>query len=277
MLDIAFLDRLFSALPASIRDSRPAIGLVLGSGWNRALDDLAVLGECSYAALPGIGAAAVPGHDGRIVLFSLPGRSGATGLAFCGRRHWYECQQWEPTVFPADICRRLGIPRLLLTNAAGGINPVYRPGDIVLVRDHLRLNYLNPLLGPHNPVFGPRFPDQSNVYDEAFRSDLQAAASAVCGRPLMEGVYAFSCGPTFETPSEVRAYGMLGADLVGMSTVPEAIVASACGIRIGALSLVTNMAAGLGSAALTHEEVVETARISTRRMVALLSAFLGQG
>ena len=283
MLDISFLDTLFAALPAEIRNSRPVCALVLGSGWNRSLDDLRIVAECPYESLPGLGKAAVPGHDGRLALFELPAEdkspaSGCSatprlGLAFCGRRHWYECEKWEPAIFPADFCRRLGIPRLLLTNAAGGINPVYRPGDIVLVRDHLRLNYLNPLLGPHNPLFGPRFPDQSHVYTESFRADLRAAAKTA-GVPLREGVYAFSCGPTFETPSEVRAYGLLGADLVGMSTVPEAIVASACGIEVAALSLVTNMAAGLGNAALTHEEVVETARISTGRMVQLLSAFL---
>jgi purine-nucleoside phosphorylase len=216
------------------------------------------------------------------VLFELPapesptaGHSAAPrlGLAFCGRRHWYECLQWEPTVFPADFCRRLAVPRLLLTNAAGGINASYHPGEIVLIRDHLRLTFLNPLLGPHNPLYGPRFPDQSHVYDAAFRADLHAAAQSE-SIPLTEGVYAYSCGPTFETPAEVRAYGMLGADLVGMSTVPEAIVATACGIQVAALSLVTNMAAGLGGTELSHEEVVETARISTERMVRLLSAFL---
>ena len=274
MLDISFLDTLFAALPSEIRNSRPVCALILGSGWNRSLDDLRIVAECPYESLPGLGRAAVPGHDGRIALFEFPDGT-RQGLAFCGRRHWYECEKWEPAVFPADFCRRLGIPRLLLTNAAGGINPVYRPGDIVLVRDHLRLNYLNPLLGPHNPLFGPRFPDQSHVYTESFRADLRAAAKTA-GVPLREGVYAFSCGPTFETPAEVRAYGLLGADLVGMSTVPEAIVASACGIEVAALSLVSNMAAGLASAALTHEDVVETARISTGRMVQLLSAFLRQ-
>lgn len=283
MLDTAILDRAFAALPAAIREAHPSIALVLGSGWNRTLDGLRILAECPYDALPGLGKASVPGHDGRVVLFERPAPpspqsptpSPQTALAFCGRRHWYECQQWEPTVFPADFCRRLAIPRLLLTNAAGGVNPSYHPGDIILVRDHLRLNYLNPLLGPHNPLYGPRFPDQSHVYSEDFRADLRHAAESA-GVPLAEGVYAFSCGPTFETPAEVRAYGILGADLVGMSTVPEAIVATACGIEVGALSLVTNMAAGLGAAALSHEEVVETARVSTERMVALLTAFLSQ-
>lgn len=272
MIDTTILDRAFDALPSAIRDSHPAVALVLGSGWNHALDGLTVLSECSYESLPGLGKASVPGHDGRLVLFELPGASGRVGLAFCGRRHWYECQQWEPTVFPSDFCRRLAVPRLLLTNAAGGINTAYHPGEIVLVRDHLRLSFLNPLLGPHNPLYGPRFPDQSHVYDEAFCADLRAAADAE-SIPLAEGVYAYSCGPTFETPAEVRAYGLLGADLVGMSTVPEAIVATACGIRVAALSLVTNMAAGLGGVELSHEEVVETARVSTDRMVRLLTAF----
>ena len=276
MIRTDILDSAFAALPAAVREARPACALVLGSGWNRALDGLDVLARVPYGDLPGLGAAAVPGHDGALALVRLPGSlDGVTALAFCGRRHWYECQEWEPTVFPADFCRRLAVPELILTNAAGGINPAYRPGDIVLVRDHLRMSYLNPLQGPHNPLYGPRFPDQSHVYGDETAARLRRAATAA-GVVLREGVYAFSCGPTFETPAEVRAYGLLGADLVGMSTVPEAIVASACGIRVGALSLVTNMAAGLGNAALRHEDVVETARTSSERMAALLVAYFAE-
>ena len=137
----------------------------------------------------------------------------------------------------------------------------------------MRLSFLNPLQGPHNPLYGPRFPDQSHVYAGETARRLRAAAAAA-GVPLREGVYAFSCGPTFETPAEVRAYGLLGAGLVGMSTVPEAIVASACGIRVGALSLVTNLAAGLSPAELRHEDVVETARTSAMRLAGLLRAYL---
>ena len=276
MIRTDILDTAFAALPAAIREARPACALVLGSGWNRAIDGLDVLARVPYGDLPGLGAAAVPGHDGALALVRLPGASrGATALAFCGRRHWYECLEWEPTVFPADFCRRLAVPEIILTNAAGGINPAYRPGDVVLVRDHLRMSYLNPLQGPHNPLFGERFPDQSHVYGEETADRLRRAAAAA-GIALHEGVYAYSCGPTFETPAEVRAYGILGADLVGMSTVPEAIVASACGIRVGALSLVTNMAAGLGSAMLRHEDVVETASTSGERLAALLVAYLSE-
>ena len=276
MIRTDFLDAAFDALPLAIRTAQPSCALVLGSGWNRAIDGLDVLARVPYGDLPGLGAAAVPGHDGAVALVRLPGAAhDATALAFCGRRHWYECQQWEPVIFPADFCRRLAIPEIVLTNAAGGINPSYRPGDVVLVRDHLRLSFLNPLQGPHNPLYGPRFPDQSHVYGAETADRLRRAAHTA-GLALREGVYAYSCGPTFETPAEVRAYGLLGADLVGMSTVPEAIVASACGIRIGALSLVTNMAAGLGSAALRHEDVVETARTSGERLAALLVAYLAE-
>lgn len=277
MIRTDLLDRAFDALPATLREAHPCCALVLGSGWNRALDGLDVAARIAYGDLPGLGAAAVPGHDGALALVRLPSPhgAGATALAFCGRRHWYECQSWEPVVFPADFCRRLGVPEIILTNAAGGINPAFRPGDVVLIRDHLRLSYLNPLQGPHNPLYGPRFPDQTHVYGGETADRLRRAAAAT-HVPLHEGVYAFSCGPTFETPAEVRAYGILGADLVGMSTVPEAIVASACGIRVGALSLVTNPAAGLGDAALRHEDVVEAAHTSGERIAALLVAYLAE-
>ncbi len=274
MIRTDILDAAFAALPASFRLSRPRTALVLGSGWNRAVDSLDTLATCDYGRLPGLGAAAVPGHDGALHLVRLPGGSPEdTALVFCGRRHWYECEAWEPVIFPADFCRRLAIPELVLTNAAGGVNPAYRPGDVVLLLDHIRVNALSPLAGPHNPLYGPRFPDQSHVYHPDTARRLRDAARAA-QTPLRDGVYAVRRGPVSEPPAEVRAYALMGADLVGMSTVPEAIVASAIGIRVGAVSLVTNMAAGLNSSDLCHEEVVATARENGARLARILHAYL---
>lgn len=273
MINTTVLDRAFEALPPDIRNARPLCGMVLGSGWSEAVRELTVVAECSYADIPGLGAAAVAGHAGRLILGHLPTHPTQTVLAFCGRRHWYEGVGWDPVVMPADICRRLGIPNLLITNAAGGIRPSLSPGDIVMLRDHLRMSHLNPLQGPHLPQFGPRFPDQSEVYSPALMELLRAAAIEI-GCILTDGIYAFSSGPTFETPAEIRAYGILGADVVGMSTVPEAIVAHASGLRIAALSLISNMAAGISGAHLSHEEVMEVGRAATPVMAALVTAFL---
>jgi purine-nucleoside phosphorylase len=275
VIDMRLLDDAFGSLPKEFRTARPRCGLVLGSGWSRAVEGLTVLAECPYAAIPGLGQTAVVGHAGRLVLAHLRATPAWTVLAFCGRRHWYEGVGWEPVILPADFCRRLGVRNLLITNAAGGIRLNLAPGDIVLLRDHLRMSHLNPLLGPHNPAFGARFPDQSQVYHPVLMELLRRAALDI-GYNLTDGVYAFSGGPSYETPAEIRAYGFLGADVVGMSTVPEAMVASASGMRVAALSLVSNMAAGISGPHLSHDEVLQVARNSEPMLAGLLHAFLAR-
>ncbi len=272
-MDMQFLNRAFEALPAPIRRATPCRAFVLGSGWSRAMDGMEILGECSYADIPGLGRPEVVGHDGRLLLAHLPECPSKPFLAFCGRRHWYEGVGWEPVILPVDVCRRLKVSELLITNAAGGIRNSLKPGDIVVIRDHLRISHLNPLRGPHYPEYGPRFPDQSQVYDPRLIDRLQRAA-VDAGITLAEGVYAFSGGPSYETPAEIRAYGFLGGDVVGMSTVPEAIVASAAGLRVAALSLVTNMAAGIGGRHLAHDDVIDVANASAERLSGLLRAYL---
>ena len=274
-MDMQMLEAAFESLPEMIRRATPRCGLVLGSGWSQSVDALTVIAECPYSAIPSLGATAVVGHVGRLVLAHLPEDPAFTVLAFCGRRHWYEGEGWNPVVMPADVFRRLGIPDMLITNAAGGININLAPGNIVLLRDHLRVSHLNPLQGPHNPAFGPRFPDQSEVY-HPFLCDVLRRAAMEINCPLAEGVYVFSAGPSYETPAEIRAYGILGADVVGMSTVPEAMVASASGIRVAALSLVSNMAAGISGPNLSHEEAMKVAQNSAATMAALVQAFLTQ-
>lgn len=252
----AVFDGALGALPETFRESKPVVAAVLGSGWNGVLASAKTKAEVAYADIPGMGAATVVGHAGRLVLAALP--DGAEALLFCGRRHWYEGAAWEAVVMPAVLAHRLGCRAVVLTNAAGGISPSLHPGSVVALRDHLRLSALSPLQGPHHDAFGPRFPDQSRVYDDALRR-LAVQAGAKCGIEMQEGVYAFSGGPAFETPAEVKALGMLGADVVGMSTVPEAMVASAIGLRVVGLSFVSNWAAGISETPLDGKDVVACA------------------
>ncbi len=273
MINLEVLEKSFAGLPEVFRLARPRCGLVLGSGWSKAVEGLEIIAECSYADIPALGETGVVGHSGRLVLAHLPQQPDWTVLAFCGRRHWYEGVGWESVILPADFCRRLGVPSLLITNAAGGIRLNLKPGDIVMLHDHLRLSFLNPLQGPHLPDFGPRFPDQSQVYCPKLMELLRQAALEI-GHNLTDGVYAFSGGPTYETPAEIRAYGLLGADVIGMSTVPEAMVANASGMKVAALSLVSNMAAGISGPHLSHEEVMEVAATAEPLMVGMVTAFL---
>ena len=270
-MDKRVFDEALASLPPGMRAAKPFAALLLGSGWNQAAGGLDVVCEVPYSAIPGFGAATVVGHDGRLLLART--KRGGEVLVFCGRRHWYEGCEWEPVVMPAVLARRLGAPVFLVTNAAGGIRASLQPGDMVILRDHLRLSPLTPLRGPHDPEFGPRFPDQSRVYDPAL-IELLRAAGARQGLGLTDGVYVLSCGPAFETPAEIRAFGILGADVVGMSTVPEAMVASACGLRVAGVSFVSNMAAGVTGKLLDGDDVVDCAARHAGRLSRLVLDFL---
>lgn len=261
------LEAVAAALPAPFREAPPVCGLILGSGWGDALRPEAVHARVPYAALDGFGASTVAGHHGELLCATLTGRR---VVLFSGRRHYYEGCGLGPVVYPVELLRCLGAPIVLLTNAAGGLNPDFAPGTLMAVEDHLNLTGVNPLRGPHRPEWGPRFPDLSHVYDPAL-TDLLCALEAGVRR----GVYAFSVGPSYETPAEVRALRALGGDAVGMSTVPEAVVAHAAGLRVAALSCVTNPAAGLSPTPLRHEEVLAASEAAKPRMAALVAAFVG--
>jgi len=263
-------DAASAALPPVFRQRPPRCALILGSGWSETLAAAAVLARIDYAAIPGLGASTVAGHAGELLLLE---RAGVRTLVFCGRRHWYEGAGWTPVVLPVELARRAGATCLLITNAAGGINPALRPGDLMLVRDHINTSGINPLQGPLRTGWGARFPDQSEVYNRALGGLLRQAAQAA-GITLNDGVYAFTAGPAYETPAEIRAYAAMGADAVGMSTVPEAVVANAMGLRVAALSCITNMAAGISGPHLNHVEVLEQTRRSRPIMGRLLDAFL---
>jgi purine-nucleoside phosphorylase len=248
--------------------ARPRLALVLGSGFGGVAAALRPEKAVAYSELPGFPPTAVGGHAGKLCIGEL---GGTTVLALNGRAHFYEGHAMEAVTFPVRTLAAFGITDLLLTNAAGGINPRFRPGDFMVLTDHLNLMGTNPLRGP--AITGlPRFVDLTQTYDPALRALLHRAAKATKLR-LREGVYAAVCGPTYETPAEVRAFARWGADAVGMSTVPEAMVARQCGLRVAAVSCITNLAAGLGGGTLSHAEVLEVGKRAGARASALLGEF----
>ena len=249
--------------------ARPVGGMILGSGWNGAAEACEILESMSYAEIPGLGEPGVVGHAGRLLRARSPA---GELLVFQGRRHWYEGLGWTPIAAPIRILRRMGARAVLLTNAAGGITEGFHPGDLMIIRDHINLMGGNPLIGPHLPSWGSRFPDMTHVYSPRLRTALHAAGRKV-GLSILEGVYAAVSGPAYETPSEVRAYARLGADAVGMSTVPEAILARAAGMETAGLTCITNAAAGLGDGDLDHAEVTTVAQDAMSNIRALVAAF----
>lgn len=266
MFDPIAFEHAAAALPQAFFAEPPVCGLILGSGWSDAFTPDSPPLRIPYSAIPHLGASTVAGHAGELLLMTLHGRR---VVAFAGRRHWYEGTGWLPAVLPVELLRRMGTTTLLLTNAAGGISPAMTPGDLMVITDHLNLTGLNPLQGPPVAGWGPRFPDQTHLYDPALADLLHAAADAP-----HRGVYAFSAGPSYETPAEIRAYARLGADAIGMSTVPEATVANAAGMRVAALSCITNMAAGIDGPRLTHDEVLQKSREARPRMAAAVERFI---
>ncbi|HVI93901.1 MAG TPA: purine-nucleoside phosphorylase [Anaeromyxobacter sp.] len=255
-------------------DLEPAAGLVLGSGLGGFADRLERAVAIPYDEIPSFPVSRVPGHAGKLVVgeLSTGGRTVAIA-AMQGRVHTYEGWPAADAAFGARVLCALGVKVLLVTNAAGGVNPAFGPGDLVRIVDHLNLSGQNPLAGENDDRIGPRFPDLSDAYDPRLGALLDEAARSL-GIPLQTGVYACMPGPSYETPAEVRMLRALGADLVGMSTVPEVIAARHMGVPVVGLSVVTNPAAGLARRRLSHEEVSRTAEQVRDRLAALVSEFL---
>ena len=230
------------------------VALVLGSGLGAFADELEDARPVPYSEIPGFARPTVEGHAGRLV---VGGVGGVTVAAMQGRFHFYEGYTLEEVTFPVRALGLLGVKSLVLTNAAGGLNNSYEQGSLVLISDHLNLMGTNPLLGKNDPRFGPRFPDMTEVYDREYQEAAVAEAREM-GLELRRGIYAALTGPSYETPAEIRMLRLLGADAVGMSTVPEAIVARQMGLRVLGLSCITNMAAGVLDKPINHEEVIET-------------------
>jgi purine-nucleoside phosphorylase len=249
----------------------PEVALVLGSGLGALASEVEGAVRIPYGEIPGMPVPKVEGHDGTLVCGRLSGRR---VMVFAGRAHWYEGHPIEDVVFGVRLARSCGAGIVLVTNAAGGINTDLRPGNLMIIRDHINLMGVNPLRGHNDERFGPRFPDMTQTYDRELRMLLREA-SAIEGVPLHSGVYAAVAGPSYETPAEIRMLRKVGADAVGMSTVPEVIAARHMGMRIVGLSCITNLAAGLGdAAALSHDEVKEVGRRAAGDMRRLVVRFL---
>jgi purine-nucleoside phosphorylase len=249
---------------------KPKIGLVLGSGLGAFADDLAEAVRIPYAHIPSFPRSTAIGHAGQLVI----GKSGVVPVAVMqGRVHLYEGYSAAEVAFPTRVLGRMGAGALILTNAAGGINLEYGQGALVILRDHINLQGQNPLTGANDDRFGLRFPDMTYTYAKRYR-EIALEEAKKLSIPPREGVYAALLGPSYETPAEIRYLRAIGADLVGMSTVPEAIAARHMGINVLAISCVTNMAAGILDQPLNHEEVLEVGRRVTGQFVALLGAVL---
>lgn len=251
---------------------RPKIALVLGSGLGAFADEFSAATRIPYARIPHFPRSTAIGHAGQLVIGKVDGIEVA-GMQ--GRVHLYEGYSAQEVAFPIRVFSRLGVKAVILTNAAGGIKKDFTQGRLVVISDHMNLQGANPLSGPNAEKFGPRFPDMTNAYDKNFR-ELTLAAGRRLGIDLVEGVYAAFAGPSYETPAEIRYLRSIGADLVGMSTVPEVIAARHSGIRALGISCVTNAAAGVLDQPLDHNEVLETAERVKSQFIGLLRAVIPQ-
>lgn len=242
------------------------IAVILGSGLGGYEDELLDPVEIDYDEIPGFPLSTVPGHAGRFIVGTIREKR---VLVMSGRFHSYEGYSMDKVTLPVRVMSLMGVNTLIITNAAGAVNTEYRPGDLVLLEDFINLSGKNPLRGRNLDRFGPRFPDMSQAYDKQLR-DIARAEAEKLGITVRQGVYCWMNGPCFETPAEIRMARVLGADLVGMSTVPETIVARHCGMRVLGISSVTNMAAGVLDKPINHEEVLqvgESLKVPFRKLV----------
>lgn len=248
-------------------DLTPSVAVVLGSGLGAFADQFSDAVRIPYGDIPNFPTSSVVGHAGELVLGELRGVAVAV---MSGRIHFYEGYPLTTVTLPTRILSALGAKRLLVTNAAGGVNPDFGPGTLMVIKDHINLTGNNPLIGHNDPNLGPRFPDMSEPYSAEGCQALREAAAAM-GVALEEGVYCGVVGPSYETPAEVRMMRTLGADAVGMSTVPEVIVANHAGMIVAGMSLITNAASGLSDEKLSHEDVKRVADRSKQDVVAVLT------
>lgn len=245
---------------------KPKIGIILGSGLGSFVNEVKVEAKISYNEIPHFMPTTVEGHQGNLILGTINGVSIAV---LQGRLHYYEGHSMETVVFPTRTLAMLGIETLLVTNSAGGFGETMQAGDFMIIEDHINLMGINPLMGPNIKELGPRFPDMTEAYDKNIIAAMEEIFKSNQTR-FHKGVYCGVSGPTYETPSEVRYLKLIGGKAVGMSTVPEVIAANHLGLRVGALSCITNLAAGISSKKLSHDEVTETAKLVESRFIDFL-------
>lgn len=250
--------------------ARPEIGLILGSGLGTLADEIENSVVIPYSEIPHFAKSEAIGHANELVIGELNGKIVA---AMKGRFHFYEGYTLDEVTFPVRVMKALGIEKLIVTNACGAINTSFKPGDLMLITDHLNLVGINPLMGPNNDQLGTRFPDLSQVYNMELRSVAQKVASDL-DMSLQQGVYAWWSGPAYETPAEIRMMRTMGADAAGMSTVPEAIVATHSNMKVLGISCLTNMACGILDQPLNHDEVIEVAGQVRVKFVQLVKGIL---
>ena len=259
---VAFIQNL---IKDKLGDFVPEVGIVLGSGLGELADEYCEL-AIPYCEIPGFEASHVSGHKSRLVFAEINGKK---VVMMQGRFHYYEGHPIQKVVFPIKVMKKLGVKTVILTNAAGGVNPAFNPSDLMIITDHINHMNVNPLIGPNDDNMGQRFPDMSEVYSPKL-VDMTKKIASKLGIDVQEGVYMAFTGPSYETPAEVKMARVIGADAVGMSTVPEAIVASWAGMNVIGISCICNSAAGVSTVALSHEDVIHAANIAKDRFKVLV-------
>lgn len=241
-------------IKSKIGDFKPEIAIVLGSGLGELADEYCET-KLAYSEIPGFPVSTVKGHNGNLVFAKVNGKN---IMMMQGRFHFYEGHSMQTVTYPIKIMKKLGVETILITNAAGGVNPYFKPSSLMIIKDHINFMGTNPLIGPNDDTLGERFPDMSEVYTKSLR-EIAHTCSKNLNIPVEEGIYIALTGPTYETPAEVNMVRTLGADAVGMSTVPEAIVASYLKMKVLGISCICNSAAGISTVGLSHKEVLEAA------------------
>ena len=261
----ATVDVIQAKIKSELGDFVPEIGIVLGSGLGELADEFCSL-AIPYCEIPGFEASSVSGHKSRLVFAEINGKK---IVMMQGRFHYYEGHPIQKVVLPIKVMKKLGVKTVILTNAAGGVNPAFNPSDLMIITDHINHMNVNPLIGPNDDEMGVRFPDMSEVYSTELVDMVKKIASRL-GIDTQEGVYMALTGPSYETPAEVKMARIVGADAVGMSTVPEAIVAKWAGMNVIGISCICNSAAGVSTVALSHEDVIHAANIAKDRFKVLV-------
>ena len=248
------MEKTVDYIKSKIGDFKPEIAIVLGSGLGELADEYCEI-KLAYSEIPGFPVSTVKGHDGNLVFAKVNGKN---VMMMQGRFHFYEGHSMQTVTYPIKIMKKLGVETILITNAAGGVNPYFKPSSLMIIKDHINFMGTNPLIGPNDDTLGERFPDMSEVYTKSLR-EIAHTCSKNLNIPVEEGIYIALTGPTYETPAEVNMVRTLGADAVGMSTVPEAIVASYLKMKVLGISCICNSAAGISTVGLSHKEVLEAA------------------
>lgn len=259
------LNQAVEFIKGRIGDFTPEVGIILGSGLGELADEYCSI-AINYAEIPGFEASTVSGHKGRLVFAEINGKK---VVMMQGRFHYYEGHSIQKVVLPVKVMKKLGVKTLIITNAAGGVNPNFRPSDLMIITDHINYMGINPLIGANDDSMGERFPDMSEIYKSDLVDMVEKVGDSI-GVDLQEGVYMALTGPSYETPAEVKMAGILGADAVGMSTVPEAIVASWAKMDVIGISCICNSAAGVSTIGLSHEDVIRAANTAKEKFKKLI-------